>query len=60
MTSYLENCPCGAQYKITEHKMIARDKDSIECRFCDRTMIDWNGGVMYSAQLIKAPEPKSE
>lgn len=49
-------CRCGAEYELTKYKLIMRDKDSKECGFCGETLIEWNGGVMYSARLIKAPD----
>lgn len=39
---------CGTVYNVTKHKLPARDKDSIEC--CKKTLLSWNGGVMYSIQ----------
>lgn len=48
-----ETCKkCGAVYELTRHKLIARDKDSINCK-CGEELISWNGGVCYSSKLIK-------
>ena len=49
-------CECSAVYRLHKHKFPARDNDSKQCGFCDRTLIEWNGGVMYSAELLIAPE----
>ncbi|MFL6844359.1 MAG: hypothetical protein ACJ8ER_05715 [Allosphingosinicella sp.] len=49
-------CGCGAKYELEKHKLITRDKDSLECSFCGATLIEWNGAVMYSKRLIEAPE----
>ena len=48
-------CSCGAVYKLTSHNISTRDKDSKECQFCGETLIDWNGGVMWTAELIEHP-----
>ena len=44
---------CGAVYEVFKHKLIMRDKDSIDCDVCGQELISWNGGVMYSTKLIK-------
>ena len=32
-------CPkCGAGYELTEVKTTVRDKDSLECNFCNETV----------------------
>jgi hypothetical protein len=53
-------CECGAKYELEKHKLISRDKDSLECSFCGATLIEWNGGVMYSKRLIEAPGGSSD
>ena len=41
-------CPdCGASYKVTELQSIVRDKDSIECIFCNKTLLKWNGSSFW-------------
>ena len=49
------SCACGAIYELTEHSIIQRDKDSIECQFCGRELIHWNGGCVWSSNLINVP-----
>jgi len=54
-------CPkCGAVYELTEVKTTVRDKDSLECNFCNETLIKWNGASFWIVKdVIKKPE-KSE
>ncbi len=52
-------CKCGAKYELTKHKLMSRDKDSKDCGLCGETLIEWNGGVMYSARLLEAPDGKA-
>ena len=52
----LEYCPCGAIYSLTEVHIQQRDKDSIECQFCKRTIKKWSGSTIYLEQLISAPK----
>jgi hypothetical protein len=56
MRTEIVTCDCGAKYELTKHKLISRDKDSKECGICGATLIEWNGGVMYSARLLEKPE----
>lgn len=57
MTTEKYECPvCGSKYEITKHKIIMRDKDSIECDICNHPIISWNGGVMYSSKLLERNE----
>lgn len=51
---------CGSEYQITEHKMIYRDKDTIECDICDTIIKSWNGAVSYSHKLVKQGFRKAE
>jgi len=44
---------CGAEYELTEHKSMFRDKDSIECDICGAKLFSWNGGCIWSKKLIK-------
>jgi len=54
------SCPkCGAKYELREHKIITRDKDSIECFKCDTTLRKWNGAVMYTIELIEDDKNKN-
>lgn len=48
---------CGRVWRIIDHKTIMRDKDSLECT-CGRTLLRWNGGTMYSKELIKESDEK--
>ena len=36
-------CQCGALYERTEKKVIFRDKDSFNCRFCGKELESWSG-----------------
>lgn len=48
-------CPeCGREYRVTKHHLPARDKDSLECD-CGCRIIEWNGGVYYTAKLTRGP-----
>ena len=38
---------CGAVYELTEVKTMVRDKDSLECSFCNETLIKWNGSSFW-------------
>jgi len=49
--------PCGRTWRISKHKLIMRDKDSLECD-CGEIIIKWNGAVMYTAILVKSPDEK--
>lgn len=51
-------CPkCGAVYELTEVKTTVRDKDSLECNFCNETLIKWNGASFWIVKdVIKKPE----
>ena len=33
-----------------------RDKDSIDCDVCGATLIEWDGGVIYSSELVQRAE----
>lgn len=48
-------CECGAIYELTEVSISQRDKDSLECDFCGRELIHWNGGCIWYAKLISPP-----
>jgi hypothetical protein len=48
---------CGAVYEVRRIPLPLRDKDRIDCEFCGEELIGWNGGVMYTAKLIKTVEP---
>ena len=54
-------CPkCGAVYELAECKTIMRDKDSLECSYCNETIIKWNGASFWVIEeVIKEPN-KSE
>ena len=51
-------CPkCGAVYELIEYKTIMRDSDSLECDFCNETIIKWNGASFWVVkEVIKKPE----
>ena len=51
-------CPnCGAVYELSEFKIPVRDKDSLECEFCDATLIRWNGAVYWEIRkVLKKPD----
>ena len=51
-------CPkCGAIYELAEFKTIMRDKDSLECDFCNETLIKWNGASFWIIkEVIKKPD----
>ncbi|MBR3887929.1 MAG: hypothetical protein IKJ32_02390 [Clostridia bacterium] len=51
-------CPkCGAGYELTEVKTTVRDKDSLECNFCNETLIKWNGASFWVIkEVIKKPD----
>ena len=43
---------CGSIYAIKKFKLGSRDKDSINCQVCGEQLMEWNGGVMYQAELV--------
>lgn len=51
-------CPkCGAIYELTEVKTMVRDKDSLECNFCNEILIKWNGASFWIIEkVIKNPD----
>ena len=51
-------CPkCGAVYDLIEYKTIMRDQDSLECDFCNETIIKWNGASFWVVkEVLKKPE----
>lgn len=51
-------CPkCGAVYELIEYKTIMLDRDSLECDFCNETIIKWNGASFWVVkEVIKKPE----
>lgn len=51
-------CPkCGAIYELAEVKTMTRDKDSLECNFCNETLIKWNGAsFLVIKKVIKKPD----
>ena len=53
------SCECGAIYERTEDKLIFRDIDSFECRFCGRTLESWSGSRIPVFRLISEPPPNS-
>lgn len=48
-------CICGAVYELTEIHVPQRDRDSIQCEFCKRELIHWNGGCIWISKLISPP-----
>lgn len=53
-------CACGAIYELNEFSIMQRDKDSIECEFCGRELIHWNGGCIWRAELLSAPQKRCD
>ena len=51
-------CPkCGATYELAEFKTTVRDKDSLECNFCQETLIKWNGASFWVIkEVLKKPD----
>lgn len=52
MYDHTITCDCGKRWTIYKRSVPMRDKDSIECD-CGKTLLRWNGGVMYTAELKK-------
>ena len=51
----LKRCSnCGATYEITKHKLIMRDKDSLDCDVCGKELMHWNGAEMFTSKLIES------
>lgn len=47
---------CGATYELMEVKTTVRDKDSLECSFCNETLIKWNGASFFVIkEVLKKP-----
>jgi hypothetical protein len=44
---------CGSEYLVTKIKLLSRDKDKIDCDVCGKELFNWNGAVMYEANLLK-------
>lgn len=51
---------CGSVYEVTSHKLIMRDRDSINCDICGEELHSWNGAITFTAKLIKAGTPPAE
>lgn len=48
---------CGSEYELTYNRVLARDKDSIDCEVCgERNMYSWNEAKIWSARLISKKE----
>lgn len=48
---------CGAVYELKEVKISARDKDSLECNFCNTPIIKWNGASFWVIdEVIQKPQ----
>jgi len=43
---------CKRVYTLESEKIIARDKDCINCK-CGTELIDWNGSTIYSVVKIE-------
>ena len=54
----IETCSkCGAVYEVSELHAITRDIDSLECMFCNKTLLKWNGSTFYIIkEVIKKPK----
>lgn len=46
---------CQATYRLSSVSVPMRDKDNIECDFCGAELISWNGGIVYSSELLSPP-----
>ena len=44
---------CGSKYELTEHSIMFRDKDSLDCDICGEEIIRWNGGCIWSSKLLE-------
>ena len=54
-------CPkCGAAYELTEINTMVRDKDSLECNFCNETLIKWNGASFFIIKEVTKKPDKLE
>ena len=49
-------CPCGAVYELYEYHSMMRDKDSLDCEFCGREILHWNGTSIWFSKLISGPQ----
>ena len=51
---------CGAVYELSECKTMFRDKDSLECNFCNETLMKWNGASFWVINKVieKPSNPK--
>ena len=48
---------CGAVYDLDKQKIAVRDKDSLNCKFCGKKLISWNGSYIYVIDgVIKEPD----
>ncbi len=48
-----ETCAgCGSVYRLSSMHVPMRDQDKEDCSVCGRTFIEWNGGTMWSAELV--------
>lgn len=50
--SFVCQCACGARYKITRYMVSDRDQGSVECLYCDRVLLDWNGYVAFKRKIV--------
>jgi len=45
-------CECGRVWLLAKRKVPQRDKDDLSCN-CGKKLVRWNGGCVWTAQLIK-------
>lgn len=46
---------CDAKYILSYSRLNWRDKDTIECEICGKTLHSWNEAKMWEAKLISKP-----
>lgn len=51
-----KTCSCGAKYKLIEYHSSQRDKDSIECVFCGKELLHWDGGSFWTIEEVECPD----
>lgn len=52
-------CECGLVWRMRKIKTIMRDNDSFNCT-CGREVISWNGGHMWTGELVTEPKGESK
>lgn len=59
MNGEVVTCECGRTWRMRKIKTIMRDSDSFDCA-CGRELISWNGGHMWTGELVTQPKEQSE